>query len=71
MCPMSLTRPPQTARKSINRDVTKIDPCDVMDRLPATLQDALITGLPASGYYIPNFVSREEETHLLHKVTRI
>lgn len=41
-----------------------------MESLPIALQEALITGLPTSGYYIPNFVTSEEETYLLHKVIR-
>ena len=39
-----------------------------MDSLPETMQSALIPQLPASGYYIPNFISQEEEAYLLHKV---
>ena len=37
--------------------------------LPATLQEVLIPLLPASGYYIPNFISETEEAYLLHKVS--
>ena len=36
--------------------------------LPANLQEALILTLPASGYYIPHFITSEEETHLIQKV---
>ena len=36
--------------------------------LPANLQEALIPALPASGYYIPNFITPKEEAHLIEKV---
>ena len=36
--------------------------------LPASLQEALIDSLPASGYYLPNFITEAEEAHLLQKV---
>ena len=36
--------------------------------LLANLQKALVPALPASGYYIPNFITREEEAHLIEKV---
>ena len=37
--------------------------------LPANLQEALISTLPASGYYIPHFITRKEEAHLTQKVS--
>lgn len=37
--------------------------------LPASLQEALISSLPASGYYVPNFISETEEAYLLQKVS--
>lgn len=36
--------------------------------LPANLQEVLIPSLPASGYYVPNFVTESEEAHLLQNV---
>ncbi|KAL9137915.1 MAG: hypothetical protein Q9175_000870 [Cornicularia normoerica] len=36
--------------------------------LPASLQEVLISSLPASGYYIPNFITEIEETYLLQKI---
>lgn len=36
--------------------------------LPQTMEDALIPSLPPSAYYIPNFITAEEEAHLLNKV---
>lgn len=42
----------------------------VMECMPTTLQEALISGLPTSGYYIPNFMTSEEEARLLHRVVR-
>ena len=36
--------------------------------LPASLEDAKITRLPSTAYYIPNFISEEEERLLLDKV---
>lgn len=36
--------------------------------LPEALGEALIPNLPASGYYIPNFISEDEEAHLLSKI---
>ncbi len=36
--------------------------------LPASLQDALIASLPATGYYLPNFITETEEADLLRKV---
>ena len=36
--------------------------------LPANLQEALISTLPASGYYIPRFITPKEEAHLIQKV---
>ena len=37
--------------------------------LPDNLQEALIQGLPASGYYIPSFITPKEEAHLIEKVS--
>ena len=36
--------------------------------LPTSLQEAVIPTIPASGYYIPNFITEIEEAHLLQKV---
>lgn len=36
--------------------------------LPKSLQEVLIPSLPASGYYIPNFITEIEEAYLLKKV---
>ena len=36
--------------------------------LPASLQEVLIPSLPASGYYVPNFITETEEAYLLQKV---
>ena len=36
--------------------------------IPIGLQDILISSLPASGYYLPNFVTEAEEAYLLQKV---
>ena len=36
--------------------------------LPANFQEALIPALPASGYYIPNFITPKEEANLTEKV---
>ena len=36
--------------------------------LPDNLQEALVPALPASGYYIPNFITPKEEAHLTEKV---
>ena len=36
--------------------------------LPASLQETLISPLPASGYYVPNFITEIEEAYLLQKV---
>lgn len=36
--------------------------------LPSTLELAKISRLPATAYYIPNFISEEEEKVLLDKV---
>lgn len=39
--------------------------------LPASLQGALIPSLPASGYYIPNFITETEEAYLLQKINSV
>ena len=41
-----------------------------MDELfiPVGLEEILISSLPASGYYLPNFVTEAEEAYLLQKV---
>lgn len=44
-----------TPTQSSTNDITK-------------LEDYLIPGLPASFYYIPNFITAEEEAHILTKV---
>ena len=36
--------------------------------LPSSLQEVLISSLPASGYYVPNFITETEEAYLLHRV---
>jgi hypothetical protein len=36
--------------------------------LPATLEDAQITCLPATAFYIPNFITEDEEQQILDKV---
>jgi hypothetical protein len=51
-------------------DAAAPDPAVTMAGSSITLQEALIAGLPTSGYYIPNFVTSEEEAYLLHKVVR-
>jgi alkylated DNA repair protein alkB family protein 6 len=35
---------------------------------PKFLEQSRITSLPSSAYYIPNFISEEEEAHILGKV---
>lgn len=37
-------------------------------RLPVSLDTAKITSLPATAYYLPNFISEEEERMILDKV---
>lgn len=37
-------------------------------RLPSSLDAAKITSLPATAYYLPNFISEEEERMILDKV---
>ncbi|CAD6564263.1 MAG: hypothetical protein ASARMPRED_004357 [Alectoria sarmentosa] len=39
--------------------------------LPASLQEVLIPSLPASGYYIPNFITKTEEAYLLQKINSV
>ena len=36
--------------------------------IPVGLRDTLISSLPASGYYLPNFITEAEEAYLLQKV---
>lgn len=36
--------------------------------VPPTLQDAMISSLPTTGFYLPNFITSTEESHLLDKV---
>lgn len=36
--------------------------------LPSTLDEAKISRLPATAYYIPNFITEEEEAFILDKV---
>lgn len=37
-------------------------------RLPSSLEAAKIASLPAASYYVPNFISEEEEHMILDKV---
>lgn len=37
-------------------------------KLPSALEHARITDLPAAAFYIPNFITAEEEQVILHKV---
>ena len=37
--------------------------------LPASLQEVLIPSLPASGFYVPNFITETEEAYLLQQVS--
>lgn len=39
-----------------------------MADLQTTLHEAKIVGVPSSAYYIPNFITEDEEAALLHKV---
>lgn len=43
-----------------------VDTHDVL--LPSSLEAAKITCLPATAYYIPNFISEDEERAILAKV---
>lgn len=36
--------------------------------LPTSLEHARVTSLPSTSYYIPNFISEEEERIILDKV---
>lgn len=36
--------------------------------LPASLEEFRISKLPSTAYYIPNFISEEEEQQILDKV---
>lgn len=38
--------------------------------LPTSLEESRITTLPEFAYYIPDFISEEEEQAILHKVSR-
>jgi len=38
--------------------------------LPSSLEQSRITALPPSAYYIPNFISEDEEKLILEKVAR-
>ena len=38
-------------------------------KLPVSLDDSRITSLPEFAYYIPDFISEEEEQAILHKVS--
>lgn len=37
-------------------------------QLPSSLEAAKITSLPPASYYVPNFISEEEERMILDKV---
>lgn len=37
--------------------------------LPRRLEDARVTTLPSSAFYIPDFITEEEEQHILSKVS--
>lgn len=53
----------------IHNEPASFRPTEMADWiLPANLQEALIPALPASGYYIPNFITPKEERHLIEKV---
>ena len=41
---------------------------DYMSPPLPNLQEVLIPSLPASGYYLPNFITLTEEAYLLEKV---
>ena len=38
--------------------------------LPTSLEDARITSLPSTAYYIPNFLTEAEEAYILGKVSQ-
>ena len=38
-------------------------------KLPVSLDDSRITSLPEFAYYIPDFISEDEEQAILHKVS--
>ena len=39
--------------------------------ISVSLQEILISSLPASGYYLPNFITEAEEADLLQKVVAL
>lgn len=43
---------------------------DSQINLPLSLEASRITALPPAAYYIPDFISEEEEQAILHKVAR-
>lgn len=47
-------------------DPMAADPANI--QLPATLEQARILGLPPAAFYIPNFISVDEEQAILGKV---
>ena len=59
-----------TVHRRTGGDVLPSAATATMTCLPEALKDALITDLPASGYYIPNFISPQEEDELLRQVLR-
>ena len=46
---------------------SQVEPSGV--RLPASLETARIAALPNDAYYIADFISREEEAYILHKIS--
>lgn len=43
---------------------------DSQINLPSSLEVSRINALPSAAYYIPNFISDEEEQAILNKVAR-
>lgn len=65
-CPGALCTHLSFASAPMDRAAPPVPPSGVF--LPSTLDEAKISRFPATAYYIPNFITEEEEAFILDKV---
>ncbi len=59
---------PSTEETARQRSTVSMESLPSQINLPRSLEASRIRALPPAAYYIPDFISEEEEAAILHKV---